>query len=385
MSETFSRRKLLTLGGRAAAAGLISVLTLNGGRAALNSSVAHTAHTNHLGRPLRIGYLPITDAAALLIGHAHGYFAAAGTPSDRPVMFRTWESLAQALLLGKVDVVHLLMPLALQMKFARQAPIRVVAWGHTHGSALTVRPDITDVRELAGHTLAVPQWWSIHNVLLQQLLQQVGLSAALPGTNAGNVHLVVMPPAEMVSALAAKKISGFVVAEPFPTIAATTGVGHTLRYLGDLWQNHACCAIVVREELLSNHPRAAASIVRAVMQAQDSITADLPAAATHLTHGAYLPQPGATITQALTRSTSDAIITQHAHWHGERIGFTAYPRPSYTARLSELLRSTRIDGDTTFLNNLDHVHEKLVEPRFVEAELRRLARPIPTSTKEVAP
>ncbi|STD13854.1 Nitrate transport protein NrtA precursor [Dermatophilus congolensis] len=385
MSESFPRRRFLTLGGRVAAAGLIGALTLNGGRVALSSSAKHATHANHLGRPLRIGYLPITDAAALLIGHENGYFAAAGTPSDRPVMFRTWESLAHALLLGKVDVAHLLMPLAIQMRIARHAPIRVVAWGHTHGSALTVRPDITNVRELAGHTLAVPQWWSIHNVLLQQLLTHAGLSAALPGTNTGNVHLVVMPPAEMVSALAAKKISGFVVAEPFPTVAASTGIGHTLRYLGDLWQNHACCGIVVRDELLTNHPQAVAAIVRAIIHSQDSITADLPTAATHLIHGAYLPQAGHALTHALTRSTSDATITQHADWHGERIGFAAYPRPSYTARLSELLRSTRIDGDTTFLTSLDHVHEKLVEPRFVEAELRRLGRPVSNSTEEIAP
>src|SRR5690349_19828388 len=56
------------------------------------------------GGPLRIRYLPITDASPLLVAHAQGRFAAAGIATTRPVLFRGWASLAQAFVAGEVDV-----------------------------------------------------------------------------------------------------------------------------------------------------------------------------------------------------------------------------------------------------------------------------------------
>lgn len=43
---------------------------------------------------VRVGYLSITDATPLLIGHANGYHEEAGVPVQAPVLFRSWSSLA---------------------------------------------------------------------------------------------------------------------------------------------------------------------------------------------------------------------------------------------------------------------------------------------------
>src|SRR5699024_6117584 len=69
-----------------------------------------------LDRPLRIAYLPITDAAPLLIAHARGLFAEAGIEAAEPVRLRSWASMGETLLSGSVDLVHLLFPMALQMR-----------------------------------------------------------------------------------------------------------------------------------------------------------------------------------------------------------------------------------------------------------------------------
>ena len=125
-------------------------------------------------KPLRIGYLPITDAGPLLVAHAKGFFEAEGIATERPYLFRGWSQIVEAFIAGQVDVMHVLMPTAVWMRFARDIPVRIVAWNHTDGSALTVDPGVNRVQDLAGQTVAIPYWYSVHNVVLQQLLVNTG-------------------------------------------------------------------------------------------------------------------------------------------------------------------------------------------------------------------
>jgi NitT/TauT family transport system substrate-binding protein len=69
----------------------------------------------------------------------------------------------------------------MQLKFGAQIPLKVVAWNHTNGSALTVAESINSVEDLAGQTVAIPFWWSIHNVVLQKILRANNLEPILEG------------------------------------------------------------------------------------------------------------------------------------------------------------------------------------------------------------
>lgn len=317
---------------------------------------------------LRVGYLPITDASPLLVAHAEGLLAGSGFAADTPTLLRSWADLAEALQAGAVDVVHMLMPLAVQLRFGAGLPIKVVAWNHTNGSALTVAERITSVGDLAGETVAIPFWWSIHNVVLQKILAAEGLEPILQGDPSvadRTVKLVVLPPADMVPALASGSIGGFIVADPFNALAEVKDAGRILRFTGDVWRDHACCVTVVREDFLAV-PGAGQGLVNALAAAQLSITADTTAAAATLSGGGYLPQPLPAIERALTHYALDEYgptgAIRNAEWNSERIGFQPYPFPSYTRELVRALRETRIDGDTAFLADLDDdtVHADLV-------------------------
>jgi NitT/TauT family transport system substrate-binding protein len=100
--------------------------------------------------------------------------------------------------------------------------------------------------------VAVPFWYSIHNIVLQILLRDAGLKLDLQGdaTNVpeDEVKLVVLPPPDMISALANRSISGFIVAEPFNATAENLRIGRILRFTGDVWQDHACCVAWPRVE-----------------------------------------------------------------------------------------------------------------------------------------
>ncbi len=201
-----SRRQMLRLSALLTASGALPLLK------------AYEARAEDADVPLRIGYLPITDATPLLVAHGKGFFEEAGIKAEKPVRLRSWAQVLEAFISGQVNAVHLLSPMTVWARFASKAPAKVVAWNHTSGSGLSVLPHINSVKDLGGTTVAIPFWYSIHNVVLQVLLHENGLKpvSKRTGTPAANeVNLVVMAPADMVPALASKQISGYIVAEPF--------------------------------------------------------------------------------------------------------------------------------------------------------------------------
>ena len=348
------------------------------------SSGSNGATTTAGGTPaldlgaIRSGYLPITDASPLLVAHATGAFDAQGFDAADPTLFRSWADLVEAFQAEQVDVVHLLMPLAVQLRFGAGLPVKVVAWNHTNGSALTSAERIGKVTDLAGETVAIPFWWSIHNVVLQKLLRANGLTPVIDGNPSkadGTVKLVVLPPADMVPALASGSIAAFIVADPFNALAEVKGAGKILRFTGDVWRDHACCVTVVSEKFLASSPDAGQGLVNALALSQLTIADDRPAAAAILSEGGYLPQPVEAIERALTHYATEEYFASGAivneEWSSERIGFQPYAFPSYTEQLVSSLKETLIDGDTSFLDALDPstAHEQLVADGLARAAI----------------
>lgn len=327
--------------------------------------------------PLRIGYLPITDATPLLVAHSQRLFEAEGVMTERPVPFQDWAQLLEAFIGGQVNLVHMMAPMAVWARYGSQASLKVLMWNHIAGSALTVRPDIDSVAALGGHTVAIPYWYSIHNVVLQHLLRRQGLAATeqdLP--DPGQVRLVVMAPADMVAGLAAGRIAGCIVAEPFNALAESQGLGRVLRFTGDVWRDHACCVTVMHGGDVAHRPEWVQKVTTALVKAQRwtlenrcETAALLAASGT----GQYTPHTRATLAQVLAptrQAWADYVARgaiRHPEWQQARIDFQPYPFPSYTEKLVQLLRHTRVAGDNAFLQSLDpaRVAMELVDERFV--------------------
>ena len=374
------RRSLLRTGGAlAVGAGAL------GGAATLGNLVsAATAPRGTATEELRIGYLPITDAAPLLVAHGDGYFEQQKLIVGRPVLFRSWSSLMEAFLTEQVDLIHLLMPSAVQLRYVLGADVKVVSWNHTGGGAITVAPHINEVSELAGTQVAIPGWWSIHNMLLQRVLRSNGLTPVArtsPSRSEGTVELVVMGPADMIPALATGSISAFTVADPFNAGAVARGVGSLHMLLDDVWRDHACCVTVVQERLVDERPDTVQALVDSAVAAQLGIRADRSAAAAILSGHGYLPQPPAAVEVAMAGTVADPAGGPDR----PRIDFHPYPFPSFTEELVRQMRQTVVDGETRFLDGLDPatVHRELVDDRFVRASIERHGGPaalgLPTS------
>ena len=62
-------------------------------------SAAHAADDD----VVRIGYLPITDATALLVAHGMGFFKDEGLDAATPTLIRGWSPLVEAFAAGQVQ------------------------------------------------------------------------------------------------------------------------------------------------------------------------------------------------------------------------------------------------------------------------------------------
>lgn len=347
-----------------------------------------TAASGTLGgdNVLRVGYLPITDATPLLVAHGAGLYADQGLQVDKPTLLRSWAQVAEAFLARQVDIVHFLMPMTMQMRFGQNVPLKVVAWNHTGGSALTVGHSIGTIEDLAGTTVAVPFWYSIHNIAVQMLFDNAGLTPIItgnPSAEAGTVKLVVMAPPDMPPALANGSIAGYIVADPFNAVAELNDIGKVLRFTGDVWLNHACCVAVMHEDAIAERPEWAQATVNALVAAQQFAASNRNETATLLSEagGRYLPQPEAAIRRALTHYDLDEYgasgAVTHADWDTPRIGFQPFPYPSYTTALAARLQDTVVDGDRAFLDALDPaaVHAELVDETLVRNAIDSVGGP----------
>jgi NitT/TauT family transport system substrate-binding protein len=351
--------------------------------AALSTQMFFNIKCSKNDEKVKIGYIPITDATPLLIAHANGYYKEEGLSVAEPVLIRSWSALVEAFLAERVNVVHLLMPIPMWMRYNNNAKVKIVLWDHTNGSAITVRSDsgINNFSDLGGKQIAVPYWYSMHNVILQMGIKKEGLKPVIKPQSEkiknDEVNLFILPPPDMPVSLAAKKIDGYIVAEPFNALGEIKIKAKILRFTGDIWKNHPCCTIVMNEKLTKGNPVFTQKVVNAIVRAQGWILQNRDKTAKILSKDGkgYLP-----VNEDVTLKVfKDYDINKygkgnlpqaikHPEWHNERIGFQPYPYPSATKFIYETLGSTIVEGDNSFLKKYkpDFVVEDLVDYRFVK-------------------
>jgi len=281
-----------------------------------------------------------------------------------------------------------LSPATLWVRYGTKFPAKVVAWNHVNGSALTVRNDIDKVADLGGRTVAIPFWYSLHNILLQDILRSNGLSVVTRARDASikpnEVNLVVLAPAEMMSALASRSIAGFIVAEPFNAAAETAGIGKVLRFSGDVWKNHACCVTFLAERDINERPEWAQRVTNAIVKSQLWIRSnqiDTAGLLSNTGDNRYTPHSQQVLSKVLVTTDYSGYerhgIIVHKNWQQRRIDFQPYPFTSYTEELVRAIGRTKVEGDTRFLSVLDptFVARDLVDDRFVRKAINAVGGP----------
>lgn len=335
---------------------------------------------------VRIGYIPITDATALLVAHGMGFFEDEGLKTEAPTLIRGWSPLVEGFAAGKFNLVHFLKPIPVWMRYNNNFPVKIMSWAHTNGSAVVVgkHTNANSFADLAGKQVAVPYWYSMHNIVLQMALRHAGLKPVIKGQSEAlakdEVNLMIMPPPDMPPALAARKIDAFIVAEPFNAFGELKAGGKMLRFTGDIWKNHPCCVVCMNENTVNAKPEWTQKVMNAIVRAQVYAQQHKEEVALMMSKEGkgYLPMPGDAVVRAMTYYDEQAYsqppaIQNKAEFENGRIDFSPYPYPSATKLIVESMNDTLVAGDKTFLSKLDadFVTSDLVDYKHVKVAMEK--------------
>ena len=334
---------------------------------------------------VRIGYLPITDATALLVAHGMGFFKEEGLKAEKPTLIRGWSPLVEGFAAGKFNLVHLLKPIPIWMRYNNGFPVKIMSWAHLNGSGLVVgkHTKVTEFSQLGGMQVAVPYWYSMHNIVLQMGLRHAGLTPVIKSQSEPlgpkEVNLQIMPPPDMPPALAARKIDAFIVAEPFNAAGELLAGGKMLRFTGDIWRNHPCCVICMNEQQVAKQPEWSQKVMNAIVKAQIYAQDNKKEVAKMLAKdgNGYLPMKSNVVERAMTLydtgSYTEPKAIQNPAWNSGRIDFQPWPYPSATKLIVNELKNTLVGGSATFLDKLDpdFVAKDLVDYELVKAAMEK--------------
>lgn len=336
---------------------------------------------------VRIGYIPITDAAALLVAHEMGFLKKEGLDSVRPTLIRGWSPLVEAFSSHRFNLAHMLIPIPIWMRYNNKFPVKITAWDHTNGSAIVVGKNsgIETFKDFGGKQFAMPFWYSIHNIISQLELKNAGIKPVIRPQSAklasDECNFLVLPPPDMPPALAAGKIDAYCVAEPFNALGELKAGGKVLRFTGDIWKGHPCCVVVMHEADAMDPARAAwaQGVHNAVIAAQIHLAENRKSMAHMLSRDGkgYLPFPVEVVERAMLfyspayYRNPDAI--KHPEWKQDRINFQAWPYQTATKLVTIDLKKTVVTGDTAFLDTLDpdFVSKDLVNYEYVKKALEK--------------
>lgn len=295
------------------------------------SATQHRRRRSHSGvapekRTLTLGYIPLADAAPLIVALEKGYFRAEGlevTLSAEP----SWANIRDKVQLGSLDGAQMLAPMPLASSLGvdgRATPMVTAMTLNLNGNAITVSdalyqrlaehtsnaPDTqpTSARALAaviaerqrcGDTplrLASVYPFATHNYQLRYWLSAAGIDPD------NDVQLRVVPPPLMATHLQAGWIDGYCVGEPWNSVAVDSGLGHTLITSYEIWNNGQEKVFGVTAEWASRFPNTHRALLRALLRACRWLdkSSHRPEAAQLLADGGYIEAPAATLERGLT-------------------------------------------------------------------------------------
>jgi ABC-type nitrate/sulfonate/bicarbonate transport system substrate-binding protein len=245
--------------------------------------------------PVHIGFIPLVDAAALIVAVDKGFAAAEGLDVTL-VREVSWSNVRDKLNIGLFDAAHLLAPVAIasslgigHVKMPIAAPFNL----GLNGNAITVSPTLhaAIMAEIDGDpfdpmatalalsrvvatrrknnaeplTFGMTFPFSTHNYQLRFWMAAGGVDPD------EDVRLVVLPPPYMVDSIASGQIDAFCVGAPWNSIAVDRGVGHILHFVSDILLRAAEKVLAIRQSWAEKNPQVVAALVRAAFRAAEFI------------------------------------------------------------------------------------------------------------------
>uniref|UniRef100_UPI00262A890C ABC transporter substrate-binding protein n=1 Tax=uncultured Sphingomonas sp. TaxID=158754 RepID=UPI00262A890C len=267
---------------------------------------------------VRIGFLPLVDAALPILARERGFAEAQGLAIEL-VRDATWAAVRDRLLYGHSDAAHLVAPLAIATALGRDRPAVLMAVPFVlglNGNAVTFSMRLAEEVGLGDrlgdpHVIGaalkavaatrrlrfgVVHRYSSHNYMLRYWLAGVGIR---PDTD---VEIVVTSPLFAADALAAGDVDGICVGEPWNSIAVDRGVGRIALATAQIWRRGVEKVLAMRADTAERDPATVARLIRALHAAAEHFVRanTVEDTAALLAESRYLDAPADAVLRAIT-------------------------------------------------------------------------------------
>jgi nitrate/nitrite transport system substrate-binding protein len=238
---------------------------------------------------IKLGYIALTDAAALIVAKEKGLFDKHGLPDVEVTKQASWGATRDNLVLGGaangIDGAHILSPLPYLMHTGKvtqnnkPVPMAILARLNLDSQGISVAADYAGTgveldasklkeafakKKAAGNEVKVAMTFpgGTHDLWVRYWLAAGGID---PNKD---VSTIVVPPPQMVANMKVGNMDAFCVGEPWNEQLVNQGIGFTACTTGELWKHHPEKALGLRADWVESNPNAAKALLMAVMEAQ---------------------------------------------------------------------------------------------------------------------
>jgi nitrate/nitrite transport system substrate-binding protein len=230
-------------------------------------------------RKIKLGFIPLTDCAPLVVAKELGLFAKYGVDVELEKQ-ASWAVVRDKILNGELDGAHCLfsMPLSVYTGVGGKAgsEMKIAMMLNNNGQAITLSKDFCGqvgfkqvnkaaaaVKTIQGRkevTFAQTFPGGTHDIWLRYWM-------AAAGINQKSVGIITIPPPQMVANMRVDNMEGYCVGEPWNGVAAAQNIGFTHISTQDLWKNHPEKALVVNSAFAAENREDLKKVMKAIIEA----------------------------------------------------------------------------------------------------------------------
>ncbi|MDP2357182.1 MAG: CmpA/NrtA family ABC transporter substrate-binding protein [Beijerinckiaceae bacterium] len=236
-----------------------------------------------------LGYIALTDSAALIIAKEKGIFDKYGMKGMEVSKQASWAATRDNIVLGSekngIDGAHILTPMPYLISAGKvtqnsvPTPMYILARLNLDAQAISVAQEYKDTnatldasalreafakKRKEGKEVKVAMTFpgGTHDLWIRYWLAANGIDPDK------DVSTIVVPPPQMVANMKVGNMDAFCVGEPWNEQLVNQGIGFTACTTGEVWKKHPEKALGMRAEWVDKNPKAAQALLQAVIEAQ---------------------------------------------------------------------------------------------------------------------
>ena len=354
---------------------------------------------------VRIGFLPLVDAALPILARERGFAEAEGLEIEL-VRDMTWATVRDRLLYGHTDAAHMVAPLAIATALGRGRPAVPMAVPFVlglNGNAITLSlplaaqvmegdalgdpvvlgarlKAIATARASAGRRLrfGVVHRYSSHNYMLRYWLIGCGIDPD------HDVEIITVAPPFAADALASGEVDGICVGEPWNSVAVDRGVGVIVAVTSQIWLRGVEKVLAMRADRIGDGD-AVHRVIRALYRAGHAFVdpAQWDRIAVILAGADYLDGSA----ELIRRAMADRILFARDHpaihvpdfmfQHREAANFPWVSKAAWLFAQMCVAGHTRSDGEDY------RAAQQVFRPDIYRVALRPLGVPLPGASSKL--